>query len=69
MHQAPGFVNGTRQRIMAGGDCASANMFNGAVFGALEGEAGIPAEWKQQTTHYAEVLAGAKLLLAQRDWN
>lgn len=64
--QNPGFVNGTRQRIMAGGDCASANMFNGAVFGALEGEAGIPADWKAKATHYVEVQANAKKLLAAR---
>jgi hypothetical protein len=49
---------------MAGGDSGSANMFNAAVFGALAGASGIPESWKQKTTHYEEVLAGAKAWLA-----
>lgn len=55
--QNPGFVNGTRQRIMAGGDSGSASMFNGAVFGALYGAGSIPKEWSDKTIHFAEVKA------------
>jgi hypothetical protein len=49
---------------MAGGDSGSANMFNAAVFGAIDGLAGIPDSWKQKTTHYDEVLASARAWLA-----
>jgi len=62
--QEPDFINATRQRIMSGGDSGSANLFNGAIFGAIAGEKSIPAEWKQKTMHYQEILVAAKALLS-----
>ena len=46
---------------MAGGDCASANAWNGAVFAALAGlEEGIPLEWKRHTNAYDRVMQAAQ---------
>ena len=60
------FADATRQRIIAGGDSASANMFNGAVFGALATRQGIPANWTAATRHFPQVLAHAQALLGAR---
>lgn len=58
-----GYVNGTRQTILAGGDNGSRNMFVGAVLGALAPES-IPTDWKKKTTGLATVQAQAVGLAA-----
>lgn len=57
------FMLGTRQLIEAGGDSGSRGAFVGALLGAVAGEQGIPAAWKQKYLHYDDVLTNAKKLL------
>lgn len=64
---APTYVDAVRQRILAAGDSCSANMFNGAVFGALACD---PARdwsrdvWLRKLLHRKDVLGETERLLS-----
>ncbi|EOD07762.1 hypothetical protein EMIHUDRAFT_218325 [Emiliania huxleyi CCMP1516] len=63
---APSYADAVGQRILAGGDSCSANMWNGAVFGALAADAGgLPSGWLAKLTHADAVASSAKLLLRE----
>jgi hypothetical protein len=48
--QDPGYVNGTRQTIMAGGDCCSRNMFVEVCFAVDQGTWDFTREWHLELT-------------------
>ncbi|KAG2759497.1 hypothetical protein JG687_00009422 [Phytophthora cactorum] len=57
------YVDALRSNMLAGGDNCSRAIVIGAITAAAQGGDAIPAEWKQKTNVYAQVLSFAEKLL------
>lgn len=52
---ASSYEEGLRTNMVAGGDNCSRSVYLGALLGAAFGNAGVPAEWKQKVTGWADM--------------
>jgi ADP-ribosylglycohydrolase len=60
------YVDAVRAAIVAGGDQASRSMVVGALMGAEEGAAGVPADWQSKVHKLAELKILIEELLKMR---
>lgn len=52
---AKSYEEGLRTNMVAGGDNCSRSVYLGALLGAAYGVGGVPTEWKQKVTGWAEM--------------
>lgn len=52
---AKSYEDGLRMNMMAGGDNCSRSVYLGALLGAAHGVGGVPSDWKQKVTGWADM--------------